>query len=280
MSSKCRPGGRLVEDVDRPAGGALLQLGGQLDALRLAAGQRRRRLPEPHVAQADVDQRAQVPADRADRLEELGRLLDRHVQHLGDGLALVVHLEGLPVVPGALADLARHVDVRQEVHLDLDRAVAGAGLAAAALDVEREPAGLVPADLGLGGGREQLADVVEHAGVGGRVGPRGAADRRLVDPDQLVELVQPGDPGVPAGHLPRAVEPVGQHGGQDVVDQRRLAGPGHAGDRDQAAERERPRRCRAGCARGPRRRSACASGRPGGASPAPGSSAGRTGRRR
>jgi hypothetical protein len=41
-----QPGGRLVEDVDRAPGRALLQLGGQLDALGLATGQRRRRLAE------------------------------------------------------------------------------------------------------------------------------------------------------------------------------------------------------------------------------------------
>ena len=148
-------GGRLVQHVDGPAGRPLLQLAGELDPLRLAAGQGRRRLAQPHVPEADVDQRLEVPVDRRDRLEEVGRLLDRHVQHLGDGAALVVHLEGLPVVPGALADLARDVDVRQEVHLDLDGAVAGAVLAAAALDVEREPARPVPADLRLGGLGEQ-----------------------------------------------------------------------------------------------------------------------------
>ena len=234
-----QPGGGLVEDVDGPPGRALLQFGGQLDPLRLAAGQRRGGLAQPDVAQADVDQRAQVAVDAGDRLEELRRLLDRHVQHFGDGLALVVHLQGLAVVARAVADLARHVDVGQEVHLDLDGAVARARLAAAALDVEREAARLVATDFGLGGGREQGADLVEHAGVGGRVGPRRAADRRLVDPHQLVQVVQPGDPGVPARDLPGAVEPVGQHRGQDVVDQRRLAGAGHAGHRGEHAERER-----------------------------------------
>ena len=204
-------GGRLVEHVDGAAGGALLQLGGELDALRLAAGQRRRRLAEPDVAEADVDERLQVPGDRRDRREEVGGLLDRHVEHLGDGLALVVHLERLAVVAGAVADLARDVDVGQEVHLDLDRAVAGARLAAAALDVEREPARLVAAHLRLGGRGEQLADVVEDAGVGRRVGPRGAADRALVDVDDLVEVLEAGDASVcRPGHRAGAVELVGQ----------------------------------------------------------------------
>ena len=47
-------GRRLVEDVERAAGAALRQLLRQLDALRLAAGQRRRRLAERDVAEADA----------------------------------------------------------------------------------------------------------------------------------------------------------------------------------------------------------------------------------
>ena len=84
----------------------------QLDPLRLAAGQRGRRLAEPDVAEADLDERLHVPGDRRDRGEEVDGLLDRHVEDLGDGLALVVHLERLAVVAGAVADLARDVDVR------------------------------------------------------------------------------------------------------------------------------------------------------------------------
>src|SRR3712207_9399694 len=75
----------------------------------------------------------------------------------------------------------------------------GAGLAAAALDVEGEAAGLVAADLRLRRAGEQLAHVVPDAGVGRRVGPRGATDRRPVDVHDLVELVQAGDRAVPAG---------------------------------------------------------------------------------
>jgi hypothetical protein len=74
------------------------------------------------------------------RLEELDALLDRHVEHVGDRLALELDLQRLAVVALALADVAGDVDVGQEVHLDLDDAVALAGLAAPALDVEREPA--------------------------------------------------------------------------------------------------------------------------------------------
>jgi hypothetical protein len=77
----------------------------------------------------------------------------------------------------------------QEVHLDLDDAVALADLAAAALDVEAEPARPVAARLGLRQAREPVADRGEGAGVGGRVRARRAADRRLVDVDHLVDVL-------------------------------------------------------------------------------------------
>ena len=112
-------GRRLVEDVEGLAGRPLRQLGGQLDALRLAAGERRGRLAEVDVAHPDVVERLELVADRRHRLEELERLLDGHLQDLGDVLALVVDLERLAVVALALADLALHVHVGQEVHLDL-----------------------------------------------------------------------------------------------------------------------------------------------------------------
>ena len=210
------------------------------------------RLAEPHVAEADVDQRLHVPGDGRLVGEELERLLARQVEHVGDRLALEVDVERVAVVAGALAHLARHVDVGQEVHLDLDRAVARARLAAAALDVEREPAGLVAADLGLLGLREQLADVVEHAGVGGRVRPRRAADGRLVDVDDLVELLDARRPSCAgrAGSSSRRL--LHQRAQQDVVDRRGLARARHAGDRDEAARAGCRRRCSARlCSRAP-----------------------------
>ena len=77
-------GGRLVEDVERAAGGAPRQFLGQLDPLRLAARQRRRRLADMDVAEPDLLQGHQLVADRRHRAEELGALVDRHVEHVGD----------------------------------------------------------------------------------------------------------------------------------------------------------------------------------------------------
>src|SRR6185295_1360844 len=137
-----------------------------------------------------------------------------------------------------MADLARHVHIRQKVHLDLDRAVAGAVLAAAALDVEREPPRLVSAYLGLRRLGEKPAYVIEDPGVGGRVGPRCTPDRRLIDMNDLVDLIGSGDRPVPAWHLTRVIDPFRESVVQDVVDERGLSGSGHSSDGDELAKRE------------------------------------------
>lgn len=89
---------------------------------------------------------------------------------------------------------ARDVDVRKEVHLDLDRSVARARASQRPpLTLKLNLARLVPADLGLCRRREELADVVEHSGVRRGVGPRRATDGALVDVHDLVEVLEPGD---------------------------------------------------------------------------------------
>jgi hypothetical protein len=150
-------GGRLVEDVERAAGGAARQLLRQLDALRLAARERRRLLADMDVAEPDALQGLELVADRRHGLEELRALVDRHVEHVGDRLARnsTRASRGCSACPGRRRT---DVDVGQEVHLDLDDAVALAGLAAPALDVEREAARLVAARLRLGQPREPVAD--------------------------------------------------------------------------------------------------------------------------
>ena len=191
-------GGRLVEQVQRLAGALLDQFAGQLDPLGLAAGERGRRLAELQVVEAHVVQRLQLVADVGNVLEQLERLLDVHLQHVGDRLVLEVHLQRFAVEAMPFAHRAGDPDVGQKVHLQPVRAVPLAGFAAAARDVEAEPARLVAAAFGFGQLREQVADVVEDLDVGAGIRARRAADRRLVDGDQLVEMLEPLDPLVPA----------------------------------------------------------------------------------
>ncbi len=183
-------------------------------------------------------QRLQAALDLGDVLEELERVLDRHLEHVRDRLALEAHLERLAVVALAVALLAGHVDVGQEVHLDLDLAVAAADLAAAALHVEAEAAGLVAARPRLLGAAEQVPDLVEHARVRGRVRARRAPDRRLVDVDDLVDLIEAPHAPVRARAQLGPVQAVGHRAVEHLVDQRGLARAGHTGHAGEHAERD------------------------------------------
>ncbi len=141
------------------------------------------------------------------------------------------------------ADRAGDPDVGEEVHLQAVRAVALAGLAPAAGDVEAEPARRVAPGLGLGKLGVEVADLVEQLDIGRRVGARRAADRRLVDVDHLVELIEPLDPVVGAGLGDRAVQVASQRLAEDVADQRALARARDARHADEQPQRERRRRC-------------------------------------
>ena len=235
---KVQAGGRLVQHVDGAAVGALLQFGCELHALRFTAGEGGCGLTQANVAQAHVHEGVQVARNRGECGEELCGFFHGHFEHVGNGLALVVHFEGFTVVALAVAGFAGHVHVRQEVHFNLQGAVAGAVLAAAALDVEGESAGGVAAHLRFAGLCEQLADVVEHAGVGGGVRARGTADRRLVHVNDLVQVFQAVDALVAAGYLLGAVELVRQGGVQNVVDEGGLTRAGYTGHRGEYAQRE------------------------------------------
>ena len=120
------------------------------------------------------------------------------------------HLQRLAIEALAVADVAGHVDIRQELHFDAQLALALAGLAAAAVHVEGEAPGLVAAHLALRQLGEELADLVEHAGVGARIGARRAPDGGLVDVDDLVEMLDAVDALVFAGLGARAHQLVRQ----------------------------------------------------------------------
>ena len=116
------------------------------------------------------------------------------------------------------------------MHFDFDDAVALAGFAAAAFDVEGESADVVAAFTREGHAGEEFADGGEQAGVGGRVGARGAADRGLVDVDDFVEVFEAVDVVVWGGFFLGAVEFAGGNFGEGVVNQGGLAAAGYAGD--------------------------------------------------
>jgi len=153
-------------------------------------------------------------------------------------VAFVFDLQRLAVVASALADVALHVDIRQEVHFDHVYTLAVAGFAATSLHVEAELSNRVTTGFGLHRGRNDLMDGVKGSCVGGWVGARGAVDRRLIDDDHLfdrlnaLEILHARGEGhlYPQLVLERWVE--------KLVDHPALAAAAHPGHADQATQRK------------------------------------------
>ncbi len=191
-----------------------------------------------NVAEADVDEGLQLLAHLGHVGEQRQSVFNGQVEHVGDGVAVEFHGQCLLIVAAAVAYLALHVDIGHEVHFDAALAVALAGLAAASGDVEAEAAGLVAALARLGQHGEQIADRREDAGVCRRIGARRAADGRLIDAHDLVDLLGAGERVVRAGLFARAVNRLGQRAIENVVDEGAFAAAAHAGDDGHHAERD------------------------------------------
>src|SRR6476646_3882710 len=116
------------------------QLARDLDALRLSARERRRRLPEPDVAETDLLELPECLAKLLLAREKPNRLIHGEIEHFVDVLATHRDVEHFGLVPLAAALLARHEYIGHENHLDFERARAFASLAAAAHNVEAERA--------------------------------------------------------------------------------------------------------------------------------------------
>ena len=230
--------GRFVENVEQPLSAARRQVRRDLDTLRLASRERRGRLAEPDVAEADLVEHLQAAQHLHRAAEELQRLAHCEVQDLGDVAALVLHVEHRRLETLAVAVFARHVHVGEELHLDLHLALALARLAAATGHVEREGTGREPAAAGVLGRGEQFADRIERLEIGDGIRPRRAADGRLVDQhdvrEQLRALEATEEPDLLVPVALGALDP----GVEYVVHERRLARAADAGDAGQRVERE------------------------------------------
>src|SRR5690606_27777109 len=147
--------------------------------------ERRCRLTQSYIGQAHVHQGMKLARNRRHSLEIRQRLLYRQVQHLADRFAAITDFERFAVVTLAVADVAGHVHIGQEMHFDLDDAVTLARFAASAFDIEREAPWIVTAGPSFRHAGEEFANGGEHAGVGGGIAPGRAADRALVHVDEI-----------------------------------------------------------------------------------------------
>ena len=148
-------------------------------------------MAEAQIPESDVDECGQRADDVEFAGEELVGLFDAHVEDLGDIASAPDDFEGARLEAGSVAVRALGVDRGQEEQLDHHRTLTFAGRAAAAGDVEGEPAGSVPAFSGFGSFGEAATHMVEQARVGRNVRARGAADGvsdRCHDPTDAREI--------------------------------------------------------------------------------------------
>ena len=122
------------------------------------------------------------------------------------------------------------------MHLDLDDTVSTAGFTAAALHIEAETSLLVAPGSGIRRSRKQIPDLVEHPGIGGRIGAGRSADGRLVDGNDLVQLLHAHDIRMLARDRPGPIQLFGQPFVQNLIDQGAFSRTGHAGDTSQHAQ--------------------------------------------
>src|SRR5262245_60946381 len=173
-----------------------------------------------------------------DVFEQHQQLLNIHLQHIGDGFLLELHFQRLAAESLAFADGASNPHVGEKVHFQPRTAVSFAGFAAPAFDVETETARLVAAALRLRQLAEEIADFVEDLNVSARVAARRAADWRLVDGNQLVEMLQAFDRPVSAGGSFALVQIAVQGLDDNVADERAFAAAADARDADELAQRD------------------------------------------
>src|SRR5260221_9900855 len=150
-------------------------------------------------------------------------------------MAFEAHGKGFGIVAAAAADFAGDVNIGKKIHFDAAQAIALAGFAAAAFDVEAEAAGTVAALARLREHGEKLTNGGEDAGVGGGIRTRGAADGGLVDLDDFVDLVSADDFAMRSRRLLRTIEFLGEGAVENVIHEGGFAGAGNSGDhREQA----------------------------------------------
>ena len=235
---KVQAGSRLIQDIDGLSRAVTAQLGRQLDALRFAAREGRGWLAQFDVGQSHIIEGLELAAHGRHTVEKAECLFYRHIQHFIDIFPLVINFQSLTVVTLAVADLARHIDIRQEMHLDLDDTVSCTCLTSAALHIEAEAAFFVSSFFGIFGRSKEFSDHIEYPCVGCRIGTGRTPDRGLINIDDLVQLIHAFDSVMLSGSY--RASPV-QFSCQSLVynfiDQRALSGTGYTGHTGHNAKR-------------------------------------------
>src|SRR5207248_1004225 len=153
--------------------------------------------------------------------------------------SFISDFERLAIVASAMTHFALDINVRQEVHFDLNQPAALAVFAATSFDIEAETPGVIPTDARGRKLREQFPNWCECPAVSDWIGSRRAPNRTLVNYDSFVDLVDPAQTAKRPRFFLRIVEMTEQCSAQNIVHQSRFAAAGHTGHTNETTERKR-----------------------------------------
>src|SRR5208283_3839628 len=200
---------------------------GKFEALRFAAGKRGGGLAEAEVAKTNLVEDAKFRDDFGDIHEEGQGFAHGHIENIMDIPAVVANVKNAALEALAAAFLADQLNVGQELHFNGDGAIALASFATSPGDIKGKMAGGVAAALGVGRTGEDVADGVEGFEVGGGIGARSAANRRLIHDDEVLNVLFALK--AIAEFLDAAAAALrGECTIEDVVNERGFAGPADA----------------------------------------------------
>ena len=167
--------------------------------------------------------------------EKMERVLNREIEHLGDGEPVIQNGERFFVVAGSFAFFALGVNVGQKIHLDFFHSLPFAGFAPASLNVKRKPPGLVAAAPRVARSRKKFTDKRKCACVRGGIGARRPPNGGLVYYHYFIEMLKPSNFVVSAGIFARSVKMPQKRPRQNIAHQRGFSRPGNARDRHKFA---------------------------------------------
>ena len=180
---------RLIQNIEGLAGVTFGEFGCKLHTLALTTRKSSAALSELNVSKPHLLQALDFLQYIWHVLEKLHCLVYGHVEHVGYRLAFITHLQRLTIVAFAMAHLARHRNVGQEVHFYHFIAISATSLTASAFHIEREAPGLIAPYLSFRQVDKQAANVGEHARVCRGIGAWRPPNRTLVNVHHLVDSV-------------------------------------------------------------------------------------------
>ena len=122
-----------------------------------------------------------------------------------------------------MANLTRDINIRQEVHLNLDNTITRAGFTTASLDIERETSLLITSNLGLIGLSKKVTDIVKDTCIGGWIRTRCTANWTLVNINQALDMLDASHRFVFARFLTVSIQLLGNLFLKNTINQSRFS---------------------------------------------------------